>query len=241
MNLFNKSSFGTKKINKMAYKYRCSATTLRNRRCLKKKCTESEFCTIHNLDYCRQIPLILDCSICQDEAINPLKLVKCGHTFCKECIYKWLPRKDNCPYCRTKVDVSELRDSYGYCVKIGTYMKFKLATFNLSQFGEDISIQIREHLAHALIIGSTYSTLDYNFLRSELASHDKLIYHFMRLKPISFSYCYISTENVKRLNLDTIDKCFYRFVDNPNNNNINNTNSTNNNNINSTNSTNSTN
>ncbi len=50
----------------------------------------------------------LQCSICSELFICPVVAVKCGHTFCEECIKEWMARKESsrgntrprCPICR---------------------------------------------------------------------------------------------------------------------------------------------
>ena len=44
-----------------------------------------------------------ECIICKDNMNNnnnPVKLVKCGHIYHKECLLHWLKRKNECPICR---------------------------------------------------------------------------------------------------------------------------------------------
>lgn len=42
-----------------------------------------------------------DCSICIDNILlKNLHTTSCGHTFHKECIYKWIRKTNNCPNCR---------------------------------------------------------------------------------------------------------------------------------------------
>lgn len=43
------------------------------------------------------------CCICQD-TLSRVELKKCGHQFCKECIFNWLNTHDTCPLCRTFIN-----------------------------------------------------------------------------------------------------------------------------------------
>jgi len=58
-------------------------------------------------DYSALIIAVADefnCSICQDVLVAPYTLKDCGHTFCGQCLLKWLNMKKNvCPECRAKV------------------------------------------------------------------------------------------------------------------------------------------
>ena len=42
------------------------------------------------------------CSICQDKIKQQQTLI-CNHTFCKNCIQKWLVKNKNCPICRHEI------------------------------------------------------------------------------------------------------------------------------------------
>jgi hypothetical protein len=45
-----------------------------------------------------------NCCICMENKKLNIKL-KCNHTFCKQCIKKWLTEKSNtCPTCRTEIN-----------------------------------------------------------------------------------------------------------------------------------------
>jgi len=41
------------------------------------------------------------CFICSNENIQ--MQTNCDHNFCRRCIYRWLERKDTCPFCRTEI------------------------------------------------------------------------------------------------------------------------------------------
>ncbi|OMJ80336.1 hypothetical protein SteCoe_19434 [Stentor coeruleus] len=46
-----------------------------------------------------KIPKYLFCSICAEVFKEPF-CINCGHTFCKECIIRWLKDKVTCPTCK---------------------------------------------------------------------------------------------------------------------------------------------
>lgn len=43
-----------------------------------------------------------ECVICQGDIKSPIKL-KCGHSFCQECIQRWLSKNKICPTCKTEI------------------------------------------------------------------------------------------------------------------------------------------
>lgn len=49
----------------------------------------------------------LTCSICQDIFKEPLAVLDCLHTFCKDCIQRWLQTHSTCPTCRTHARKTE--------------------------------------------------------------------------------------------------------------------------------------
>jgi hypothetical protein len=58
-------------------------------------------------DFSEMISAVTDeftCSICHDILVGPYTLKDCGHTFCGQCLLRWLNMKKNmCPECRAKV------------------------------------------------------------------------------------------------------------------------------------------
>ena len=48
-----------------------------------------------------------ECTIClkEFENGNSVTKLKCGHTFCTECIEKWFEESITCPYCRKNFDI----------------------------------------------------------------------------------------------------------------------------------------
>ena len=51
-----------------------------------------------------------ECAICMDVMINPVK-TKCGHSFCKHCIVRYLKNRYEkaCPFCRREVAIKDLK------------------------------------------------------------------------------------------------------------------------------------
>ena len=47
------------------------------------------------------------CSICYSETLKSPRKLKCGHSFCSECIATWLDvsKGNDCPECRTVVEI----------------------------------------------------------------------------------------------------------------------------------------
>lgn len=59
-------------------------------------------------DKLKSLVKIEDCVICMDEIENPLKLSKCSHIFCKNCIQDYFNRvKKVCPICNTIYGLTE--------------------------------------------------------------------------------------------------------------------------------------
>jgi len=56
----------------------------------------------------------LTCSICKCIFNNPV-ITPCGHTYCKDCIEKWLETKRACPFCKKKIPQgSKLIDMFAF-------------------------------------------------------------------------------------------------------------------------------
>ena len=55
----------------------------------------------------KKIKHIKDCPICFNTSDKAIKIIKCSHEFCENCIKKWLKNhKNTCPVCRTSVIIS---------------------------------------------------------------------------------------------------------------------------------------
>jgi hypothetical protein len=84
----------------------CCGLTARGKRCHNKQehYSISGFCKFHGKRVTTHYPTGEECSICFNPLKNPQKLEKCGHSYCTECISKWLYHNDTCPYCRSPVE-----------------------------------------------------------------------------------------------------------------------------------------
>eukprot|EP00126_Sphaerothecum_destruens_P001068 Sdes_comp12921_c0_seq1m3029 len=61
--------------------------------------------TYHN----RQIDKSLLCPICKDPFIDPVETDSCGHTYCRQCIYRWLDRNLSCPLDKSPLQKTALK------------------------------------------------------------------------------------------------------------------------------------
>ena len=50
---------------------------------------------------------IKECCICQDNVSDIV--THCNHYYCKYCIIKWIFKSNNCPYCRSKLKIKNLK------------------------------------------------------------------------------------------------------------------------------------
>jgi len=99
------------------WKNKCESLTLTGKRCKKNKKTGENFCTIHNPEYKKKPPE--DCSICLEQITYKTSL-KCNHSFCQDCIYKWLCSSEqlNCPFCRENItDIGLKHDAWNFGIK----------------------------------------------------------------------------------------------------------------------------
>ncbi len=98
---------------------RCLEITLKGKQCKKRKRGES-YCWIH----------YKDCSICYNE-INDKTTLGCNHSFCKECIYRWITKSGTCPMCRTMTTYPERLDAINHNVNNGTLITVTNYRFTL--------------------------------------------------------------------------------------------------------------
>lgn len=50
----------------------------------------------------------MECNICKEEAVNPIKCDKCVCVCCKDCIEAWLYIDNTCPLCRDIKDTIDI-------------------------------------------------------------------------------------------------------------------------------------
>ena len=87
----------------------CGKITQSGKSCKKYRNKNCETCWVHGSKQ--------ECSICFEIIREKYKL-KCGHSYCRGCISKWvyLLNKQTCPLCRKVVEYREDYDSLEYCL-----------------------------------------------------------------------------------------------------------------------------
>lgn len=60
----------------------------------------------------------LYCAICQ-EIFTDAHRMKCGHTFCRECIVDWCRYSNKCPICRMEIDINKAQRDLIGCNMVG--------------------------------------------------------------------------------------------------------------------------
>ena len=62
-----------------------------------------------------EISEFLVCSICSEIFVGPVRIKKCGHTFCYGCLVEWGQKHNICPLCREKFTEDDIkRDLIAY-------------------------------------------------------------------------------------------------------------------------------
>ena len=70
--------------------------------------------------------------------IKRKKTIECGHTFCKDCILKWVCLRGNCPLCRSVVtDPTVKLDSVNFGVKNKLLVIIERYNLNISDLDEN--------------------------------------------------------------------------------------------------------
>jgi len=57
----------------------------------------------------KEIQEKVTCSICSFILVEPVYINTCQHTFCKSCIYNWYKKSNNCPLCRNKFQLYQIK------------------------------------------------------------------------------------------------------------------------------------
>ena len=73
----------------------------------KNKLNDEEY--KYSIEKIEKIEKIEECQICLSEYNTQIKLKKCNHVFCENCIYNWLKNyKNTCPVCRVNVIINSV-------------------------------------------------------------------------------------------------------------------------------------
>ena len=63
---------------------------------------------IKEIDEKYQVMLDSECNICTEQLLSPVLEPHCQNLFCGKCLFKWLERKNTCPYCRSEINLKDL-------------------------------------------------------------------------------------------------------------------------------------
>jgi len=121
---------------------RCSAKTVSGRSC---KCHvyKDSLCWVHQdkqelgKEQLGKEEII--CGICLEENSENSLVLKCGHIFCKSCIYTWIIHKfyeSSCPMCREPIDSLTFFDARTWGVEIGELFYINTVCYSLSIIDE---------------------------------------------------------------------------------------------------------
>ncbi len=139
---------------------RCTIITQSGRRCT-RKCLDFSFTcwqhtdsepmnSINNMNTMNNIntisePLtndvseLQDCSICMESMpLNrSVRLEKCGHTFCRHCIYEWICSSNNsCPYCRQNINIVERLHANQFGIALGMMSSIYITEYDITRMPE---------------------------------------------------------------------------------------------------------
>ena len=168
----------------------CCALTVKHKRCKNKKeyCSPTGFCVRHNkMRGVVHIKTDIECSICINPAVNPKKLGNCVHSYCTDCINKWLYHHNNCPCCRTQCRDQEITNAVLYGVVNLHIMYIYTYTFNASVLDElDYLLIINhdleeEYIDTKFLLNKEYSFNEFNKIRNNIRKNGlNFVYKKMR-------------------------------------------------------------
>jgi len=132
-------------------------------------------------------------------------LKKCNHSFCKDCISKWLLRNTSCPNCRTHVSYTDTLKAY----KQQGFIQVTFITYDINQLDIILKIILKAYIDTT----KTYSSTQWvNQIMNTVLNDQDLIEIFKSLKSINGRYFISKEEYLSLKNDDPSDKVFYRFV-----------------------------
>jgi hypothetical protein len=144
----------------------CKTITKNGKRCKKYKQKNYNTCSVHKPKE--------ECIICLNNINNNIqKTLHCNHTYCLDCISKWiyLEEKNTCPLCRNFINEIEQYDAFEYCLQskiITKYISYELYIKNeeLKLFLDDIIVpgSIYDHIEWIMIINYINESTDKLYL-----------------------------------------------------------------------------
>ena len=99
------------------------------------------------------------CSIClNDIDIDSLCDTDCEHSFCYECLHKWLEIKQDCPYCRKKIENFKYKDEINRII----YVNNDVDVEDIENINQRID-SIRDMYENAANYRDSYNNLKISF------------------------------------------------------------------------------
>ncbi len=77
------------------------------------------------------------CSVCIEPFNLKIKL-ECSHSFCKECIYRWMVKNFTCPICRSVIN--DKKDFIEYAIENRIYVRMKKYAIKLDLNEDDLEM-----------------------------------------------------------------------------------------------------
>ena len=142
------------------------------------------------------------CSICTDILVDPVDLLDCQHTFCKQCIAQWIEGKRNrtgrsgnlnvpCPDCRRPIkNRKDVVQAHRFIRNTLSEMEFKCShcenTFGYGQY--------RNHVEECEDnpVNFVKCACEFTLKKSELGSHqENCLPHWKKKFAVRMNLCYI--------------------------------------------------
>ena len=152
------------------YNQVCCATTVKGKRCSKKKIHSMDFCWVHT------IPEPVICSICYESPLKTesQKLKNCNHIFCLECINDWLLINSSCPNCRCTIDTSERDLCYSYGKKNNKIIDINFTRYSMVGITLDEKLQFMEYFTLFFSFNRYYTTQQWNIVMEYISSNPEI-------------------------------------------------------------------
>ena len=89
-------------------------------------------------------PPKMSCNICYQE--ESLFLKNCKHSYCIDCLSKWIIIKNSCPVCRQEINIIDQVKCFNYLLKIEKITRTSKIYYDLNDLPEDDILYLIEIL-----------------------------------------------------------------------------------------------